>query len=101
MWFLRSPEERRDKCENCHWKPIALSQERGIRGFSLGNPENNWTLANDICAAWTPYSTPAEELESYATESAKTKDTFQQATEENFDLFEAEEENDHSAPFSV
>jgi len=99
MWLLRSPKERREKCSNCsHWKLTDPSQERGICGFSLGDPETNWTSANDFCAAWTPCPMILEQLESRATRSAEIEDSFEDnfietIAEENVDAIKDEEGN--------
>jgi len=95
MWLFGKPRERREKCGNCHyWKPTDPSQERGICTFSLGDPETNWTSANDICAAWTPRPTPTEQPNFHAAESTKADESFvEKAVEEDVDVFEVEKEN--------
>ena len=74
MWLFRGPKERREKCGNCnYWKPTDPLQKRGICSLSLRDPVNNWTSANDFCAAWTPRPQPREMIDSPAAESTKSE----------------------------
>jgi hypothetical protein len=99
MWLLRSPKERREKCGNCnYWKPTDPAQERGICGFSLGDPESNWTSANDFCAAWTPRPMIIEQLDSHATNFVEMEDSFEDSfiekpAEEDVEVFEDDKGN--------